>query len=242
VLADHTGADVVAVGAGAPRELVVGAEEWPLQKTGQGGWSQKRYERGVETAWERNAIAAARAVEEEARRLDAELIILAGAPRSRALVRDHLGKDAAAKVVMVEHGSRAPGAAPTLFAKEAEAVLDEHIAAKRARVLDAYGEAVGHNMAAQGLTETIDALRERRVKTLLLVDDPSADGMVWIGEAPNEIGVGEPELRATGVPDPGRERADAAIARAATMSGVDLWFVSSTELPVPDGVAAILRF
>jgi len=242
VLADHTGADVIAVGAGAPRELVVGAEDWPLQKTGRGGWSRKRYEREVETAWERSAAATARAVEEEARRLDAELVILAGAPRSRALVRDHLGKEVAAKVVMVEHGGRAPGAVPTLFAKEAEAVLDEHLAAKRARVLDAYGEAVGHHRAALGLTETVDALRERRVRTLLLVDDASADGMAWIGPAPNQIGVGEPEPAAAGVPGPARDRVDAAIARAAAMTGADLWFVSPTELPVPGGIAALLRF
>lgn len=242
VLVDHTGADLVAIGAGAPRELVVAAEDWPLQKTGQGGWSQKRYERGVETTWDRNAAAVAETIDREARRLDAELVILAGDPRSRSLVRDRLGKEAASKVVMVEHGSRAPGAAPTLFAKEAEAVLDEHIAARRARVIDAYGEATGHNMAAQGLIETVDALRERRVRTLLVVDDPSADGTLWVGEAGHEIGVERDELRAAGVPDPIRERADAALARAATLTGAELWFVSATELHTPDGVAALLRF
>ncbi|MEV5408544.1 Vms1/Ankzf1 family peptidyl-tRNA hydrolase [Thermopolyspora sp. NPDC052614] len=242
VLADHTGADVVAIGAGAPRELVVGAEDWPLQKTGQGGWSQKRYERGVETTWERNAVAVAETIDQEVRRLGAELVILAGEPKSRMLVREHVGKEAASKIVMVEHGSRAPGAAPTLFAKEAEAVLDEYLATRRAEVLDAYGEATGHAMATQSLAETVDALRERRVRTLLIVDDASADGTLWIGEQGHAIGVGEAELRATRVTDPIKERADAALVRAAATTGADLWFVSATELHAPDGVAALLRF
>ncbi|HEY9505144.1 MAG TPA: Vms1/Ankzf1 family peptidyl-tRNA hydrolase [Gemmatimonadales bacterium] len=242
VMADHTGADVLVIAAGSPRELTVAAETWPLQKTAQGGWSQKRYERGVELTWERNAMAVARVIDEEVRRLGAELVILAGETKSRALVRDHVGKEAADRIVVVEHGARGPGAGLRLFTKEVEAVLDDHLGRRRAAMLDTYGTGRGRGLAVDGLTATVRALRERRVSDLLIVDDPSADGMLWTGPDGDQLATDAGELRQWGVADPVRERTDAALARAAALSDAELWFVSPPELDSADGVAAILRF
>jgi hypothetical protein len=242
VIADHTGADVLVIAAGSPRELTVEAETWPLQKTAQGGWSQKRYERNVELTWERNALAVAKVIDDEVRRLGAELVVLAGDPKSRTLIRDRVGKEAAERIVMAEHGGRGAGAGQRLFAKEVEAVLDEHLARRRARVLGVYGDYRGTGLAVDGLGETVRALRERRVGHLLIVDDPSADGMLWTGPDGADLALDADELRQWGVAEPIRDRTDAALARAAALTDAELWFVSPAELDSSDGVAAVLRF
>ncbi|GAA5054839.1 hypothetical protein HNP84_006111 [Thermocatellispora tengchongensis] len=236
VLADHTGAEVVVVGAGAPRRTAVGSEDWPMQKTGQGGWSQKRYERGVEETWERNAIAVAETVDKEARRVGAELVVVAGEPASRALVCEHLDAYSADRVVMAEHGKRAQGAAREPFERDAEEAVDDWVAHRREELIEHYGE----GPSATGLQETVRALRNGQVDTLLLADDPHADGVMWIGPEGGQLAVDRAELVEWGVPEPRRERADAALARAVATTDAELWFVARESLGTD--VAALLRY
>jgi hypothetical protein len=80
------------------------------------------------------------------------------------------------------------------------------------------------------------------VRALLIVDDPSADGTLWIGPEPTQLAIDRDELRVYGVADPVQDRTDAALARAAALTDAELWFVSPAELNSPDGVAAVLRF
>ncbi|RBQ17484.1 peptide chain release factor 1 [Spongiactinospora rosea] len=237
VIADHTGADVIVAGRGASRRRAVGEEQdWPMTKTGQGGWSQKRYERGVEETWERNAMAVAEAVDEEVRRSGAELVVVGGAPKSRALVCEHLGAAAAERVVMAEHGSRAEGADPAAFEAAADAAVDALIEGRRAELLDRYG--VGPS--SRGLDDTVAALRDGRVEVLLVADDQSADGLLWIGEEGAQLALEADHLRAYGVAEPVRERADAALVRAAATTDAELWFAGRDALGTD--VAALLRY
>ncbi|MCG5216324.1 baeRF2 domain-containing protein [Streptosporangium soli] len=236
VIADHTGADVVVVAAGSPRHTAVHAADWPLTKTAQGGWSQKRYERSVEETWERNAVVVAETVDEEVRRIGAELVVVAGEPKSRALLCDHLGTGAADRVVMAEHGSRGNGADPEPFDEDAEAAIETWVERRRSELVEHYGE----GPSAIGLRETAQALREGRVDTLLVADEPSADGLMWVGPQGAQLALDGDELRQWGVADPVRDRADAALARAAATTDADLWFVRRDSLGTD--VAALLRY
>ncbi|WP_084964761.1 Vms1/Ankzf1 family peptidyl-tRNA hydrolase [Thermoactinospora rubra] len=228
VIVDHAGAEVTVFGGGSPRRSTVEAAAWPLQKTAQGGWSQKRYERGVEEAWERNAAAAAQEIDEQVHRIGAELVIVAGEPKSRSLLCDHLGTKTADRVLMVEHGSRDDHGG---FERDAETALDGWLERRRAELIERYREAEGPT----GLAEVAHALREGRAHAVLLpgeLADP-----VWIGQGGTQLASSADDLRRWGVEQPVRERADSALARAAAMTDAELWFC-----PELSDVCAVIRW
>ncbi|MEW9552107.1 Vms1/Ankzf1 family peptidyl-tRNA hydrolase [Nonomuraea sp. NPDC050783] len=228
VIVDHAGAELTAYGGGAPRRQTVQAATWPLQKTAQGGWSQRRYELAVENAWEKNAQAVAQEIDDQVSRLGAELVIVAGAPKSRSFLLHHLGTKSADRVVMVEHGSRSQHGQ---FEEDAERALDDWLDRRRAELLERHQESAG----PVGLAEVSRALRDGRVHALLLPGE--LPEQVWIGEGGTQLSPGEDELRTLGVEEPVRERADAALARAAAMTDAELWFTDAVK-----DVAAVVRY
>ncbi|MEV0200016.1 Vms1/Ankzf1 family peptidyl-tRNA hydrolase [Nonomuraea sp. NPDC050691] len=228
VIVDHAGAEVTVFGGGSPRTAVVEAQDWPLQKTAQGGWSQRRYESAVEETWEKNAAAVAKEVDEQVRRIGAELVLVAGEPRSRAMLTDHLGTKASDRVVMVEHGSRSGHGS---FERDVEEALDAWLEERRAELIDRHREASGPT----GLAQVFHALREGRVHAVLSPGQLPQE--VWIGEGGTQVSTDAGELRLWGVEEPVRERADSALARAAAMTDAELWFTDK----VP-GVAAVIRY
>src|SRR5690606_8636653 len=146
--------------------------------------------------------------------------------------------DAAERVVVVERGSRAPGAAPEPFAAEVETAIDDWLAARRAERLDAYRA----GPSVTGLDAVARALREGRVDTMFLVDDPSSTATMWIGAEGTRLLVVRDELVGWGVAVPFRGRADAALARALALTDAELCLVREDELDSRDGVAALLRY
>ncbi|RVX43670.1 hypothetical protein EDD27_6364 [Nonomuraea polychroma] len=228
VIVDHAGAEVTVFGGGSPRRTVVEAEEWPLQKTAQGGWSQKRYERAVDETWEKNAVAVAHEIDEQVRRIGAELILVAGEPKSRSYLLHHLGTKSADRVMMVEHGSRADHGQ---FEKDVEKALDGWLDRKRAELLERHQEGSG----PVGMARVAHALREGRVHAVLSPGELPKP--VWTGEGGTQLATDPEELRRWGVEEPVKERADSALARAAAMTDAELWFTDDVK-----DVAAVLRY
>ncbi|MCK2218008.1 hypothetical protein MF672_030075 [Actinomadura sp. ATCC 31491] len=228
VIVDHAGAELTAYGGGAPRRSVVEAASWPLQKTAQGGWSQRRYEQSVENAWEQNAQAVAHEIDEQVRRLGAELVIVAGEPKSRSYLLQHLGTKSADRVLMVEHGSRSDHGQ---FEQDVEQALDDWLDRRRAELLERHQEQSG----PVGLAEVARVLRDGRAHALLLPGE--LPEQVWVGEGGAQLHTDEGELRSWGVEQPQRDRADAALARAAAMTDAELWFSDAVK-----DVAAVLRY
>lgn len=237
VLADRMGAEVITATDGARRKVTVeAATEWPIQKTGQGGWSQTRFEREVEETWRRNAVAIAEVVDKEVHSATAEVVVLGGDPRARGLVMEYLSKDTARKVTLSEHGSRAAGSDLRNFQADVDRACAEWVGRRRVELLNAYAA----GPYATGLQETARALRDRRVQTLLLHDDPSSTAIMWLGPESTQLSSDRAELMNWGVQEPFEERVDAALARAVAETDADFWFVG--DLPSPDGVGAVLRF
>jgi hypothetical protein len=228
VIVDHAGAELTVFGGGSPRKTTVEAATWPLQKTAQGGWSQKRYERGAEDSWEKNAIAVAQEIDEQVRRMGAELIIVAGEPKSRSYLLHHLSTKSAERVMMVEHGSRSNHGQ---FEEDVERALDEWLDRRRAELLDRHAESSG----PVGVAQVAHALREGRVHAVLMPGE--LDKTVWTGEGGTQVATDQGELRRWGVQEPIEERADSALVRAAAMTDAELWFSDA----VPDA-AAVLRY
>ncbi|TMR91237.1 Vms1/Ankzf1 family peptidyl-tRNA hydrolase [Nonomuraea basaltis] len=228
VIVDHAGAELTAFGGGAPRRVAVEAAEWPLQKTAQGGWSQKRYERAVDETWEKNAVAVAHEIDEQVRRIGAELIIVAGEPKSRSYLLHHLSTKSADRVMMVEHGSRSNHGQ---FEEDVERALDDWLDRRRAELLERHQEAAG----PVGMARVAHALREGRVHAVLSPGELPKP--VWTGEGGTQLATDPAELRRWGVDEPVQDRSDSALARAAAMTDAELWFTSAVK-----DVAAVLRY
>jgi hypothetical protein len=121
VSATRAGGGIVAVGGsgGGWRDWVAGGQ-WPVHKTSVGGWSQDRYQRSVEEAWDENAKALAAEVVAAADRIGAQHVVVAGDVRARALLLGHLSTPLRESAAVVEEevsadspamaGGREPGA------------------------------------------------------------------------------------------------------------------------------------
>jgi len=242
VLADRTGADAVAVSAGGvPRRAhVKGRESYQLRRVKPGGWSQSRYQRAAMEAWHHNAGDAAAATAELADKVGADVVVAAGDIRATGMIAAQLPERWQDVLVRTDAGARTGGADPAamddLTVQTIAEVADKRITA----ALDRFGmqEDVG-----AGLDAVVAALQRNQVDTMLIVDDPSADGELWIGPEPTEIATDPRQLEAMSVADPQRVRADAALLRALVGTDAELTVLAPEEAPeLTDGVGAVLRY
>ncbi|MFG2060720.1 Vms1/Ankzf1 family peptidyl-tRNA hydrolase [Micromonospora sp. NPDC048871] len=240
VLADRTGADAMSVSAGGvPRRAqVVGREDFQLRRVQPGGWSQSRYQRAAMEAWHHNAGDVTAATVELAERVGAEVVVVAGDIRATGVIAAQMPQRWQDLVVRTDAGSRAGGADQTLLdditVQTVAEVADQRISA----ALDRFGmqEDVG-----AGLDAVVAALQRNQVDTMLIVDDASADGELWIGPAATDIATEPDQL--PGVGDPERVRADAALVRALVGTDAELTVLGPDEAPeLADGVGAVLRY
>ncbi|KXK61999.1 peptide chain release factor 1 [Micromonospora rosaria] len=240
VLADRTGADAIAVGAGElPRRATVrGRESYPLRRANPGGWSQSRYQRAADEAWHHNAGDTAAATAELAEKVNAEVVVLAGDIRATGVIAAQLPRRWQDVLVRTDAGARTGGADPAAMDDVTVQVIAEAAQARVDATLDRFGmqEDVG-----AGLDAVVDALQRNQVDTMLIVDDPSATGQLWIGSAPTDIAT-DPE-RLTGGGEPQQVRADAALLRALAGTDAELTVLAPGEAPdLADGVGAVLRY
>lgn len=228
VIIDHAGAELSVYGGGSPRHTTIEADDWPLQKTSQGGWSQRRYENAVEETWDKNATAVAEEIDEQVLRVGAELVLVAGDPQSRPRLLDRLGAKAAGLVVTVEHGSRSEHGG---FEQDVERALDDWLDRRVSDLLERHQRQDGPT----GLAGVARALRDGRVDTLLLPGEVTE--RLWIGEDGTHVSHDAGELRTWGVGEPVAERADSALIRAAAVTDAQVCFTDR----VPEATA-VLRY
>ncbi|WP_435587510.1 Vms1/Ankzf1 family peptidyl-tRNA hydrolase [Micromonospora aurantiaca (nom. illeg.)] len=242
VLADRTGADAMAVSAGGvPRRAQVqGGRSRQLRRVQPGGWSQSRYQRAAMEAWHQNAGDAAAATADLAERVGADVVVVAGDVRATGMIAAQLPARWQDVLVRTDAGARDVGADDTLMdditVQTVAEVADRRIAA----ALDRFG--VQEDVGA-GLDAVVSALQRNQVDTMLIVDDPSADGELWVGPEPTEIATDPGQLAGMSVADPQRVRADAALLRALIGTDADLTVLAPEEAPeLTDGVGAVLRY
>ncbi|MEV4659747.1 Vms1/Ankzf1 family peptidyl-tRNA hydrolase [Micromonospora sp. NPDC049301] len=242
VLADRTGADAVAVSAGGvPRRAhITGREDFQLRRVQPGGWSQSRYQRAAMEAWHHNAGDVTAATVELAEKVGADVVVVAGDVRATGVIAAQMPERWQDAVVRTDAGSRAGGADQTLLddltVQTIAEVADQRISA----ALDRFG--VQEDVGA-GLEAVVGALQRNQVDTMLIVDDPSANGELWIGPEPTEIAVDPGQLAAMSVDDPQRVRADAALVRALVGTDAALTVLGPDEAPeLTEGVGAVLRY
>ena len=241
VLTNRTGADLDAVSAGGvPRHAhVLGSESYPIRRVQPGAWSQARFQREAMTTWKRNAKDAVSVTAELADRVGAEVIVVAGDPHARRELAAQLPKRLQERVVLTDAGSRAAGADPERLDDVTVQVVAEAADERTKTVLDRYcqQERVGNGLAA-----VVAALQRSQVDTMLIVDDPSSTATLWIGPDPTAIALSPEELWAMAVTEPVQVRADAALVRALTATDAAVTLVGPDEVPLEDGIGAVLRY
>ena len=232
---DHVGGDVAVYTSDVPEPTettTAGGETTHVHKVPTGGWSALRYQRETENVWKENA----RDVTEEivsAVRTGPDLVLLAGDPRSRALVAEGL-EDAHVQVVQLESGSRAEDGGDDALQDAIRQALLEHTVARRVALAHTLQDRLGSDTAvATGVSDVAEAFVRGQVETLLL--DPASAADLTL--TPQDF----PGLLVGPAPQQAALPADQALVAAAALTGADV-AVGSTATFRGAPVAALLRW
>jgi peptide chain release factor subunit 1 len=155
--------------------LVDHTEEQP-GKHDQGGWSQARYQRHIETLVHDHLKDVAEELDRVVRRLRGPRVVVISSEETRADFDDLLSKDAAAAIVGWTQAEAHAQASELL--ELANPVLERWRAEQEQSALERWREEAGRNgRAAAGWEQTLEAASEGRVELLLFqdgVDHPAA--------------------------------------------------------------------
>ncbi|MCP2257705.1 hypothetical protein LX15_001391 [Streptoalloteichus tenebrarius] len=250
VVVDRVGAEIRGyrvVGESVMSREVRG-EEHPAHKGGDGGWSHRKMQQRVENLAEHNAARIAGDVDRMVRDMGARLLVVAGEVQARKAVCARLSPACRAIAVEAEAGGLAEGMDPEALATEVRRLVAERVDREQAESMDRFVAESGRarsgatGRAVATLREVASALRDGQVDTLLLLGDATEDRELWVGPEPAQVAVDESELRERGVSRPVRDRADAALLRAALDTGATVRVVTEDRPELPEGVGALLRY
>jgi peptide chain release factor subunit 1 len=153
---------------GRLEELVDHTEEQPGQHD-QGGWSQARYQRHIETLVHDHLKEVAEELDRVVRRLHGPQVVVISSEETRADFDDLLSKDAGAAIVGWTH-AEAHAQAPELL-ELATPVLERWRAEQEQAALERWREEAGRDgRAAAGWEQTLEAASDGRVDLLLFQD------------------------------------------------------------------------
>lgn len=236
VVADRVGADVIAVEAGSELESAeVEGSDLHIHRGHPGGWSQRRFQQRAENRWEANAGDVAQVVIEMAKRVEPRFIAIAGDVRAVTFLLDQLPTE------LAEISQKLDGQSPDLIAEQAVRAAADIVARDTVAVLEGYKEAAGHGRAATNAAETLAALSDGRVETLLVHDDPNDDRTAQFERPGLACSILDPSATNSGPPEALTGRLVDVAIRSAVLSDATIRFVSA-HVGSPDGLGAILRW
>ncbi len=243
VITDRHGADLYWSAEDESTTVVTVPEaDGPITKVAVGGWSQRRFQQRAENTWEHTAHDVADALVALAQTTRPRTILLGGDLRMAHLVRDRLPADLAALVREISGGRSADGSQSHRDAQVGRWVATA-VAEDTVEVLRTFERERGqHDRAADGVAQTLAALRESRVDVLCIHDDPADLRTAWfVGDDATLVATGPDELHALGAASPRDARLVDVAARAAIGSGAAIRIIPASS-PVSDGIGAILRW
>jgi peptide subunit release factor 1 (eRF1) len=232
---------VFALGARQREESV---ENRKVRQSQAGGWSQARYQRRHENAFQQHAKEVVETLERVVREDDIKYIILAGDEVIIPVLRDQLPKALAEKVVDVLHLDISAPEHEVLTAtlesmRQVDATEDDE---KVRRLLDAYRSG---GLGVTGVEATLEALTRGQVDELLIGAslerrEPAprpVDLAVLPDIPPAPPGMGEQNLDA-----PVLDVRDQLVTQARATGATVTFIEESSDLDRVGGVGALLRF
>jgi hypothetical protein len=241
VVADRQGADLVAVRRQGPDiRRQAGSDDYPMQKVGPGGWSQRRFQERVEKTWENNADDVAEQLVELIDRTDARVVVLAGDVRALQLLREAVPERVTGLLREVAGGRSADGSGEAIEEEVARVVRDR-VAEDTAEALEKFAEERGQrDRAVEGAAATLGALALGQVEGLFVAADLDG-GPAWFGPEPLHVGANRDDLGAMGVEAPDEAPLVDVAIRAALGAGAGVRVVPAERAP-EDGLGALLRW
>jgi hypothetical protein len=235
-LVDHEGGDVAVYDSDVPEptdESTVGnVDDEHVHKVPVGGWSALRYQHNTENVWKENAEQVVAEVQHHLHQ-GHRLVLLAGDPHSRGLVRDGLA-ETQAEVVELESGTRNQDGGDEALQQAIREALLAAVVRRRLDLAHELAEQAGSGgAAAVGVRQVADALVKGQVRTLLLDPATLADERL---DPADHVGLALPG----GLPA-GELRADLALVAAAVLTGAEVSAAPRAVLQ-REPVAALLRW
>jgi peptide chain release factor subunit 1 len=161
--------------AGRLEELVDQFDETPGRHD-QGGWSQARYQRHIETLVHEHLREVADHLERRVRRLQRPRVVVISTEETRAEFDDLLSHEL--KNAIVGWTTAEAHATPTQLLEVAQPVLEEWHAKQEQEAAERWREESGRGgRAAAGWTDTLEAASDGRVELLLFQD--GVDRSAW---------------------------------------------------------------
>lgn len=233
---DHEGADLLIFqGPGKAEEVRVDGESHPVHKAHSGKQeNQQRGHMAVEERWKRNAEAVAGELTERAGKMKAQAIVLTGEDQQRSMVRSLLGE---AQDLVIEAVSRTESAEDL----RREVTLSVHEAQVADAVEEFQRESGRGARAVEGWPDTVDALRQGQVQTLLWTADDHA-GDLRVGAGATELSADEQTLKDMGGEGVGDAPASAAVVRALAGTSAELVITDPGTIDLTGGIGAVLRY
>jgi hypothetical protein len=234
---NHEGGDVrtyVTDAAEPTAETSVGESSEIINKVKGGGWGHMRYQNASENVWSDNAEAVVDEIRTHVRK-GYRLVLLAGDPKSRSMVRELLGDSGPAELLDIEEGGgRTEDGGDEALQEAIRQRLAEHAVAHRLEVSHELKDRLGRDHAvATGVRDVADAFVRGQVDTLLLDLSEAAELELDAANHPGLV------LGSGTVEEP--LRADLALVAAAALTSADVTIAPSGALGgVP--VAALLRW
>jgi peptide chain release factor subunit 1 len=207
----------------------------------QGGWSQSRYERHIETIVDRHLRDVANALDRCVRRLRGVRVVLAGPEETRSGFEALLAPDTREALVGWV-AAEAHVDAPRLL-EATRPLLDEWRAGREERLLERWREEAARNgRAAAGWEETLQAASEGRVELLLVQDGADRSAYVCPACGRAQATDGSCPLDGTTLQE-ADTGLDVAVHQTLTHGGtVEVIGEERHDLEPVGGVAALLRF
>lgn len=178
----------------------------------------------TEEVWAKNVREFARTVDDTVARLHAQLVVITGDVRARTMLLDELGERSRSLAAEVDGADPDDTTTDERVSGEVKDLVARRAAQRSREVLDGVNVAHGRDagLAASGLGPVVAALQQAQVETLVIQDDPSSALELWIGPEPGHLAESEQALRTLSADVLGRDRADAALVRAAVGTGARL--------------------
>lgn len=228
---DHEGGDVGVYRSDLPDpeelESIHGSTE-NIHQVGATDWGNLNYQHRTENVWAQNAGEVADQVMSHVR-TGTRLVLIAGDPRSKSLVRERLN-ESEAEIVVLERGSRAEDGGDEALAAAVRETLGEQVVRRRLERVHDLKERLGRGEgAAAGVDAVADAFVRGQVETLLVDPSVAAEAELDVSAHPG-----------LALPD-GRLRADQALIAAAVLTSAEVTVAPAAALS-GEPVAALLRW
>jgi peptide chain release factor subunit 1 len=225
--------------AGRLREVADRSEDTPGRHD-QGGWSQARFERHIDTLVERHWRTVAEEIERQVRRRSGVALVLVGSEEIRSQFEQLLSPDARAAVVGWTQAQAHASDAELL--ERVQPVVEELYARREAETLARWREeAARGGRAAAGWADTLEAASDGRVELLLVHQgaDRPAFACPACGRASVEAGSCPLDGATMEQRDAGL---DLAVHQTLAHGGSVVAVRSSPDLEPVEGIGALLRY